>query len=98
MSFDQHARQMPQVAIALRVARQGRCHRETFGDIKHLLTSQGFSRGDVIRFLRDIQSGAMSMEEANHFLEDCREWEAVKHTTSLSREEFFTAKLAARKK
>ena len=70
----------------------------TLGDVKTLLTAQGLSRGDVIRFLRNVQSGAVSMEEAHQFLTDCTEWEKIKHQTSMAREDFFAEKLAARER
>jgi hypothetical protein len=68
----------------------------TFGEIKSLLTGQGLSRGDVIRFLGDVQSGKLRPEEAVHFLEDCKEWGGIKKHTNLSKAEFFAKRLAAR--
>jgi hypothetical protein len=69
----------------------------TFGDITVLLTGNGLSRGDVIRFLQDIQSSRLSPREASDFLEDCREWENTKRHTSLSKSDFFAKRLAERK-
>lgn len=69
----------------------------TFGDVTALLTGNGLSRGDVIRFLQDVQSGRLSPREANEFLEDCQEWENTKRHTSLSKSDFFAKRLAERK-
>lgn len=68
----------------------------TFGQVKSLFTGQGFSRGDMIRFFDDIQSGKLTMEEATHFLEDCKEWDRIKSDTNLLKEDFFAKKLVER--
>jgi hypothetical protein len=74
----------------------------TFGDITSLLNAQGHSQGDVFQFLRDIESGALSVSEAILFLTDCKEWESIKQHTDEKRSDFFARKFAeheaARKK
>jgi hypothetical protein len=67
----------------------------TFGDIKTLLTAQGHSRGDVLRFLKDVESGSFNIEEAIQFLKDCQEWEQIKNDTDQTRAEFLAQKYAA---
>jgi hypothetical protein len=70
----------------------------TIGDVERLLIVKGHTEGDAIKFLQQIQTGAMSLEEAHQFLVDCREWETTKSSTNLSCEQFFSAKLAQHEK
>jgi len=70
----------------------------SFGDIKSLLTGQGLSRGEVMSFLGDVQSGKLTLTDAIQFLEDCKEWNEIKSHTDLSKKEYFARKLAADRK
>jgi len=67
----------------------------TFGDITTLFYAQGHSRGEVMRFLREVETGALSADEAIQFLNDCKEWESTKRNTDQNRDEFFAEKFAA---
>jgi hypothetical protein len=70
--------------------------RFTFGRVKELLMVLGYSRGDVTRFLRRVQSGELGDGEAAEFLADCDEWQRIMPETQESRQVFFAKKRAQR--
>jgi hypothetical protein len=67
----------------------------TFGEVGKLLQAAGHSRGEVVQFLRDVQSGTLTEGEGIQFLNDCKEWASIKLYTDQNRDEFFAKKFAA---
>lgn len=62
----------------------------TFGEIaKHAASLDGMAR-----LFDGIRSGIVSLQEAEQVIAELKKWEAIKHQTDLSKEEFFAKTLA----